>query len=78
MSYTVMRGIFFRFYRNKIMETRLLPAGSSNETSTLDSRSPGILIAGQVLEGAGGVGSSASGLPTTGIACRKERKERTK
>ena len=77
MGYTVMRGVFFSFLRNKIKGKRLLLAGSSSEAATPTSRSPGIWIAGRVLEEAGGVGSSASGLSTTGITCRKGRKERT-
>ena len=44
----------------------------------LNTRVPRILIAGRVLVEAGGVGSSASGLPATGVTCRKGRKEGTR
>ena len=55
------------------METKFLPAGSSSEAATPTSRSPETWVAGQDLEEAGGVGSTASGLSTTGITCRKQK-----
>ena len=68
------RGIYFFETKGK----KLLPAGSSSEAATPTSRSPEIWIARRVLEEAGGVRSSASGLSATGITCRKVRKEKTR
>ena len=59
--------------RNKVKVKKLLSAGNSSEAATPTSRSPEIWIAGRVLEKAGGVGSAASGLSATRIACRKEK-----
>ena len=60
------------------MERKLLPAGSGSEAATPTSKSPEVWIAGRVLDEAGGVGSTASGLSATRITCRKRGKERTR
>ena len=61
--------------RNKTKEREMGWACSSNGVATLNTRNPGTLIAGRVLDEAGGVGSSASGLPVTRVTCRKEREK---
>ena len=57
------------------MGKKLLPAGSSSEAATPTSRSPEVWIVGRVLDEAGGVGSTSSGLSATRITCRKRKKK---
>ena len=55
-----------------------MPVGSREEAASPSSRFPEMRFPGRVLKEAGGVRSSASGLPATMVTFRKRRTEGTR
>ena len=73
MISTVMREVIFG--RNETEEREIAAGGQWQWSGNVNSRTPGIVIAERVLVKAGGVWSSARGLPARRVTCRKGRTE---
>ena len=76
MISTMMREVISG--RNKTKEREFVAGGQWQWSGNVNSRTPEIMIAGRVLVKAGGVGSSANGLPVMRVTCKKGRKEGTR
>ena len=70
----VMEEVVIEKNSNKGRENGL-PEGSGNGEATINKMNLATLITGWILDEANGNENSASGLPATGVTCRKEREK---